>query len=273
MNTHGTDRSSVPTTPTAQQIKQLGILLGFVLEVVTRIVTRFFFGLSPDEAKALLQGKGELSKKLKVALASVFVMDADPYAEQRMYWEAFYEKYLGLATDFGSVAIPEKPIDGKWRLIFILQGLTMNAVAEAYGKILVAHDPSWSIWKYVNDLDTAITRNIRTSATAYAIWVRDEQESDEEFRGRSTSQADPDQLIGVTVLERLVHGAVHFAETKQHLDSNGITLCSGSRDADGGVPCVGWIPDDRQVSVGWYYLDDVHQRGGVRRAVSLPKAA
>jgi len=271
MNTHGTDRS-VPTAPTAQQVKQLGILLGFVLEVVTRIVTRFFFGLSPDEAKALMQGKGELSKKLKVALASVFVMDADPYAEQRMYWETFYQKYLGLAADFSTVAIPEKPIDGKWRLIFILQGLTMNAAFEAYGKILVAHDPSWSMWKYASDLDAAITRNIRTSAISYAIWVRDEQESDEEFRGRSTSQVDPDQLIGVTVLERLVHGIVHFVETKQHLDFAGITLCSGSRSADGNVPSVRWFPAHHQVGVDWYDLDNVYQRGGVRRAVSLPKA-
>lgn len=269
MNTYGTDRS----VPTAQQIKQLGIFLGFILEVVTRIVTRFFFGLSSAEAKALMQNKGVLSKKLKEALAPVFVMDADPYAEQRTYWETFYQKYLGLTADFDLVPIPERPALGEWRLVFIMKGLSMNWVAGSFRKLLIAYDPEWTLWQYVDDLDAAITRNIRTSAESYAIWVRDEQESDEEFRGRPTSQVDPDQLIGVTVLERLVHGMVHFAETKQHLDLNGITLCSGSRGTDGGVPRVLCYPDDHQVRVHWYYLDLSNQSGGVRRAVSLPKAS
>lgn len=266
MNAHGTDRN----TPS---IKQLKDLLGFVVAIVTEIVTEFFFRLSFDEAKALLQSKGSIAKKLKMALSEVFVTDADEYAAQRAYWENFYQTHFGLVADFAEVSIPEKPVDGKWRLIFIPQGLTMNAAFEAYGKILVTHDTSWSMWKYANDLDAAITRNIRTSSVSHAIWVRDEQESDEEFRGRSTEQVDPDQLIGVTVLERLVHGMVHFMETKQHLDFNGITLCSGSRRADGGVPCVRWGPDSRQVKVNWCNRGDALQCGGVRRAVSLPKVA
>lgn len=272
MNTHGTDRSVSTAVPTARQIKQLGILLGFVLEVVTRIVTRFFFELSPDEAKALLQGKGELSKKLKVALAPVFVMDADKYAAQREYWENFYRTYFGLVADFSQVAIPEKPTDGKWRLIFILKWLNMNAAAFEYQRILVEHNPQWSVLKETDDLDAVIIYNIRTSAESYAIWVRDEQESDGEFRGRSTSQSDPDQLIGVTVLERLVHGVVHFAETKQHLDHKGVTLCSGSRDVDGYIPQVFWNEDACRVRVDLCPLGGMHQDGGVRRAVSLPKA-
>ena len=263
MNTHGTDRK-------APSIRQLRDLLGFVVGIVTEIIMEFFFRLSFDEAKALLQSKGAIAKKLKMALSEVFVMDADEYAAQREYWENFYQTYLGFAADFESVAIPEKPVDGKWRLIFIPQGLSMNVAFEAYGKILIAHDSQWSMWKYTDDLDTAITHNIRTSATSYVIWVRDEQESDEEFRGRSTKQADPDQLIGVTVLERLVHGAVHFMETKQHLDFNGITLCSGSRNALGHVPDVYSKLGNRRVNVFWCNLDFANQNGGVRRAVSLP---
>ncbi len=268
MNTHGTNRS----VPTAQQIKQLGILLGFIFEVVTRIVTRFFFGLSPDEVKALMQNKGVLSKKLKEALTPVFVTDADPYAAQREYWENFYQKYLGLTADFDLVPIPEKPTDGEWRLIFILKGLMMNHTAEALRKLLVAYDPEWKLWQYADDLDAAITRNIRTSMESYAIWVRVGQESDEEFRGQTTRQADPDQLIGETLLEHLVHRIVYLVETRQHLDHTGITLCSGSRFADGHVPCAGWYPGGRQVGVGWDYLDGSFQVGGVRRVVSLPKA-
>lgn len=267
MNTHRTDRS----VPTDQQIKQLGILLTFVLDIVTRIVMRYFFALNSDEVKATLQSKGALSQKIKKALSEVFVIAADGYAAQRTYWEGMYLTHFGTEADFSEVVIPEKPQFGKWRLIFILKGLTMNHAAALYRKILVAHDPQWKLWQYADDLDVAIVRNIRTSAESYAIWVRDEQEADEEFRGQTTCQVDPDQLIGITVLERLVFGIVHLIETKQHLDVKGITLCSGSRYADGRVPCVGWFPGIRWVDVGWYDLGGSSPDGGVRRAVSLPK--
>lgn len=261
MNVHGTDRS-LPS------IRQLKDFLGFVVAIITEIATEFFFRLSPDEAKALLQNKAALGKKLKATLSEVFVMDADPYAEQRTYWETFYQKYFGFAADFSLVPIPEKPVDGEWRLIVILKGLTMNQAAEAYGKLLIAHDPEWKLWQYADDLDKAITRNIRTSAESYAIWVRVGQESDEEFRGQTTRQADPDMLIGVTLLERLIHGMVRFVETKQHLDYNGFTLCSGSRDSVGNVPRVHWNPDYRWVLVYWYDPDNSNRDGGVRRAVA-----
>lgn len=261
MTTHGTDR--VPS------IKQFKAFLGFVVAVVTEIAMQFFFRLSPDEAKALLQNKATLEKKIKSALAPVFGSCViDEYAEQRAYWENFYRKHFGMDADFGAVNIPEKPSDGRWRLIFIPKGLTMNQAAEAYRKILVMHDASWSLWRYTDDLDAAIPNNIRTSVQSYAVWVRGEQESDHEFRGQSTREADPDQLIGVTVLERLVHGAVHFVETKQHLDHVGVTLCSGSRGTDGNVPNVHWSPGSRTVDVYWRGLDDSSRNGGVRRAVS-----
>ncbi|MDO8565988.1 MAG: hypothetical protein Q7S04_02250 [Candidatus Moranbacteria bacterium] len=256
-----------------QQVKQLGILLGFILEIVTRIVTRYFFALNSDEAKATLQNKGALSKKIKVALAPVFMMAVDEYAAQRTYWEGIYLTHYGMAADFGEVTVPEKPTVGKWRLIFILKGLTMNHAAAMYRKILAAIDPPWQLVQYIDDLDAQIPYNIRTSAESYALWVRDGQEADEEFRAQTTSQADPNQLIGVTPLERLVHGAAHFVETKQHLDEKGITICSGSRNADGCVPCVCSYPDSREVCVFWYNLGYSFSAGGVRRTVALPQAA
>lgn len=268
MNTHGTDR----VVPTVQQIKQLGILLGFVLEVVTRIVTRYFFALSSDEAKALLQSKGALSAKIKEALGPVFVVVVDEYAAQRTYWEGIYRTHFGIDTDLSGIMIPPKPLEGKWRLLFILQGFTINRAIVAYCGVLVAHDSKWKVWQYMDDLD-AVTKSIRTTVESYAIWVRDEQESDQEFRGQTTRQVDSDQSVGVTLLERLIHGAVHFVETKQHLDEKGFTLCSGSRDAGGFVPGVDWRPGLRQVDVRWYDLDDAYSCGGVRRAVALPQVA
>lgn len=42
----------------------------------------------------------------------------------------------------------------------------------------------------------------------------------------------------------------------------------GSRDAGGNVPYVNWNPDNRQVNVNWYNLDNANSNGGVRREVS-----
>lgn len=266
MKNHGTDR----LIPTTQQVKQLGILLGCVVAVVTEVVTRVFFSLSSDERKALLQSKEMLATKVKKGLSKVFPAAADKYAAQRVYWEGIYSTHFGMEANFSEVVIPEKPSVGKWRLLFILKGLTMNHAAAMYRKILVTHDPKWRLWQYADDLDAAITRNTRTSAESYALWVRDEQEADEEFRGQSTRRVDPDQLIGVTVPERLVHGTVHFVETKQHLDKKGVTLCSGSRDVGGDVPGVYWGPGYCGVGVRWYDLGGSHPDDGVRRAVVLP---
>jgi hypothetical protein len=261
MNAHGTDR-------TAPSIKQLKDFLGFVVAIITEIATEFFFRLSADEAKALLQNKATIGKNLKIALSGVFVLDADPYAEQRTYWEAFYERCFEIGADFSAVVIPKKPKDGKWRLIFIRKGLKMNWVVRVFRELLVAYDPEWELWTHVDDLDKAIIRNMRTSAESYAIWVRDGQESDEEFRGQSIREADPDQWIGVTLLERLIHGMVHFVETKQHLDYKGFTLCSGSRDSGGSVPFMCWNPDYRKMNVNRIDLNHPCQPGGVRRAVA-----
>lgn len=261
MNTHGTNR-------TIPSIKQLRDFLGFVVAVITEIAAEFFCQLSSDEAKALLSNKAALGKRIKTALAPVFVIDADLYAEQRMYWETFYQKYFGLISDFSLVPIPEKPTDGEWRLVFILKWLTMNQTAEALRRLLVAHDSAWKLWQYSDDLDKTVTHDIRTSAESYAIWVRAGQESDEEFHGQTTRQADPGQLIGVTLLEHLVHRMMYFVETRQHLDYKGFTLCSGSRDLDGDVPDALWNPGGRKVDVDWSDLDYSNRSGGVRRAVA-----
>jgi len=242
MNAHGTDRP----VPTAQQIKQLGILLAYAIEIVTRVVTRYFFTLSFDEIKVLLQNKDALSKKIKVALAPVFVLTTDEYAAQRAYWESIYSKHYGMDADFSEVAVPRKPSNGKWRLIFIIKDLTMNRAAAMYRKILVDHDPECELQQTAADLDTHIPRNIRTSAESYATWVRDEPEADSGPIGQIAS----DQLVGISLLERLVYNTVHFIETKRHPDNSSMR-CPGSQTAKGCVPSVGWFLGGRKVSISW----------------------
>lgn len=84
--------------------------------------------------------------------------------------------------------------------------------------------------------------------------------------GQSAEEGDPKQE-GITLRERLFLELAYFTETGEHLDVTGYTICSGSRDSDGGVPGVYWSADYRGVGVRWY---DVGRRGatnGLRQAV------
>jgi hypothetical protein len=202
--------------------------------------------------------KKEMKAKLRKVLKEVFVDIADEFADVRANWEAYYLKAFKWTMDFSEVVVPPKP-EGEWRLIFVAKGLNCDKVYAAW---------TFPKWKYVGDgsIDAAVPTNIRTATEHYAVWVRDGVEPDAEFLGKSTKQVDTGMKIGMTLLERMVLEGKYFDETGKHLDIVGVTFCSGSRDAGGDVPGVGF--DDSKVRVDWYGLDDADAECGVRRAVS-----
>jgi hypothetical protein len=246
--------------------KQCGELARIAHGKLAEMIAVYCRGASGGEIQALL--KGGLAKTIEQQLSPLFA-NTDSHSALRTYWEKIYRDHYGLEADFSQVYVPLLPTEGKWRYIFVLKGLTMNHAAECYRRIIQAHNADWNLWKYSEDLDAVVTQNARTGAQSYVICVRDEPEPDKEYLGKSAALADPNCDIGVTLLERLVHGMIHFFETKKHLDEKGWTLCAGSRSADGGVPCVCWDPDDREVSVGWCDVRDAVSRDGLRQAVSL----
>ncbi len=250
--------------PTAKQFSELSRLAHGKL---AEVLAAYFSSASFDEMQATLKNGGGVAKQITKQLATLFA-NPDPHSALRAYWEKLYHDNYGLEADFSEVYVPLLPTEGRWRYIFILRGLTMNHATVVYKKIITTHDAEWNLWKYADDLDASVTDNIRTSAESYAICVRDEPEPDKQFLGKSTRDADPDKKIGVTLLERLVHGAVHFIETKKHLDTIGVTLCTGSRFSDGRVPGVYWSSVSREVCVSWYSVGFAFSVYGLRTAVS-----
>lgn len=159
-------------------------------------------------------------------------------------WQALFDS-AGIDCDTSKVTIPEQQ-PGFDRLIVVPKGLTMNQMVKIMrGK--------FDMWLYTDDLDKAITKNDRSNEqSAYAIWVRDRIEADEEHKRMSANDIAKAEIVGITVLERLLYELMYFDETGKHLDIKNITLCSGSRRAGGRVPCVYWDPDNRKVDVDWY---------------------
>lgn len=246
MSKNGTDLKS------PKFFTKLGILVGFTMEVIAAI----FMKMSEAQLQHWIGEKESIRKQL----LKMFEV-TDVFLEEKEQWRKFYQKHFSLDLNFADVVIPKKPIEGAWRLLIIAQGLTLNQVYGAMSK-------AFQCWRYKDDLDANVTKNIRDTKIAYAIWVRDGVEPDENYLGKSTNQADPNMTIGVTLLERMIYEIVYFDETGKHLDVKGVTFCTGSRDSDGSVPFVAWGPDNQEVRVDWYNLAQAYAKYGLREAVS-----
>lgn len=239
---HGTKSQEI-------SLEQTGALAGFVTGFLVKV-------LSPEQVVYWIGHKVELKQKL----CEVFRV-VDEYVELREEWQKFWKDQLGWSVDFSRVIIPPKPKTGSWRLLVLPKNLTNN-------KLFARMEQLFTCWKYADDLDAAVPINARTTASHYAVWVRDGVEPDEEFLSRSTREADPDMKIGITLLERMTFSLKYFVETANHLDIKGGTWCSGSRGSGGDVPCVGWNPNDGAVRVFRYDVDYSYSGWGIRRAVS-----
>lgn len=96
-------------------------------------------------------------------------------------------------------------------------------------------------WQYCNDLDKDVTANSRTAQNgAYAVWLRDRVEADEDTANQSANDLDARNFKGNTLLERILMELEYFDRTGQHLDIQNVTLCTGSRNSDGHVPHCSW---------------------------------
>ena len=229
--------------------EQLCSLAGFIVEFLAT-----FFNAS--QVKYWLEHKTELKNKLREVFSIV-----DEHVSIREEWQKFYKNHFGWDIDFSQVIIPVMPTNGKWRLLFIPKGMTLNFAFKICEKLFAS-------WKYCDDLDKAISKNIRNTSIHYAVWVRDEVEPDAETLGKSTRKADPDMKIGITLLERIIFEIKYFTETGNHLDVKGATFCSGSRNSGGDVPgaCLSGYGRFRMY---YSFLDDSDSGYGIRSAVSL----
>lgn len=236
--------------PVFKRFEKLGLLAGFIVEFLATI-------FSDDQIDYHLGHKNELKKKLR----EVFSI-TDEFQEIREEWQKFYREKFNWTVDFSTVIIPAMPTNGKWRLIFIPKGMTMNLAFKIASGLFKS-------WRYTDDLDSAVTKNIRNTENNYAIWVRDEVEPDQEFLGKSTRQSDPDIKIGITLLERIIFEIKYFTETSKHLDVKGLTYCSGSRNVDGLVPYA-YLNDNGLFNVSWGGIDFSDSKYGIRSVVSNP---
>lgn len=228
---------------------EIGVLAGIIIEFLVAL-------FNPAQVKYWLGHKTELKKRLREVFSMI-----DEYTTVREEWASFYKKHFDWDVNFSQIVIPERPKVGKWRLLFIPKGMTMNISFSIASKL-------FKTWRYFDDLDSSVTKNCRTASEHYAVWVRDAVEPDTETLGQSTRKTDSDMKIGITLLERIIFEIKYFSETEKHLDIKGLTFCSGSRISDGDVPYADWS-NGLELGVGRIELDHYNSGYGIRSAVSL----
>jgi hypothetical protein len=213
----------------------------------TEIQTTQLQGIPPlsfADADNILSHKGSFMDDIRAVYAKYSVEWQTN--KSLMEWFHFYKEHFGLELNFTGLNILERH-EGFDRLIVVAQGVTIQQAYDRCKKL-------FGVWKYTDkDLDSAIPTNDRDPKNGtYAIWVRDTVEADEQFKNKSANDLKSEQHVGITVLERLIYELKYFKETGKHLDIDNWTLCSGSRNAGGGVPCVRWRRGDSTVRVDWY---------------------
>jgi len=107
------------------------------------------------------------------------------------------------------------------------------------------------IWIYDKEELNKITSDRKGD---YTVYFRDRVEADEELKSKSADDLSREGIKGITLEERLVLEIDYFNKTGKHLDIENVTLCSGSRYSDGGVPDVDFV--DGGVGVYWHYSSD-----------------
>jgi hypothetical protein len=225
---------------------------GQMKELIATVTEGIPSSLSFDVAQRLIGKKRNITKKVKEFFLA---NDVNNHSELIVEWQALYKKLFGKEYDLSNVIVPERPSEGRWRLL-IIADLTLE---QLYAKC----KERFKCWRWMNDdLDKKVTWNERDAKNgAYAIWVKDEVEADEELKNLSANNIKAKSIITETLAERLIYELKFFDETGSHLDINSWTLCTGSRYDDGNVPYVFWNSGD-ELCVDWCYPDDA--RGVLR---------
>lgn len=225
---------------------------GQIKELASALVEAIPSNITIDDAQYWIGKKGKLAKEVRKIFA-----DKNQYADLIQDWQDFYYDVFGIKADFSNLVIPEKR-KGFDRLIVVAQGVTPQYL---YDKC----DGLFKVWKWTDkNLDEIVVSDRTAKNGAYAIWVRDRVEADEELRNLSANQLKKQGMPGITLEERLIYELKYFKETGKHLDIKNWTLCLGSRYSDGFVPSAFWSGDCGEMSVGGCHSGDAG--GGYGRA-------
>jgi len=201
---------------------------GQMKDIISAVVQAIPTNMSFDTAQYWIGKKTNLGDEIRNIFSKL-----NPLAGFITEWQNFYRNVFGIKADFTNLRIPEKS-QGFDRLIIMAQGITPQRIYDKCAEL-------FPVWKWTDEnLDKIVTSDRLAKNDAYAVWVRDRVEADEELKNLSANDLKRQNIVGITLEERLVYELKYFKEAGKHLDINNVTLCSGSHYSDGDVPNVYW---------------------------------
>lgn len=202
-------------------------------------------GLSLEEMTLLRSDKALTREVVKLIKSRTKIETSDILTT----WQKIYHQWFDIEIDVSGLQVPEIYNPEKHFLVLVAKDITMNAVVKAMKK-------RFNVYLYTEDLDSSVTKNDRNPQDGnYLVLFSRNIEADKEFKNMSANDLAKKGHNGITLLERLLLEVLYYSETKEHLDINNWTLCSGSRDSDGLVPYVGWYSDYDELGVHCYDPD------------------
>jgi hypothetical protein len=204
--------------------------LGQLKEIVATLVQTVPTDLSSYDAQRIIENKGWLIGEVH----DLFTLRTLLLDE----WRLFYHEVFGLDVNFSTLKIPKR-LTGITRLLVVDKGLSLKRVIETSKKHYGVEDGPSGRYYYGDQYTRGV--HDRVPAEPYAVWVRDQVDPDLKYKDLPARLLKERAVQGVTLLEHLLFHLKYFRETGQHLDSNrNDTLCLGSRDAYGCIPCVSY---------------------------------
>lgn len=173
-------------------------------------------------------------------IKSILSEPVSKYCKLVTDWEEFYSEYFKVSIDLKGVAIPEKPKHLRrfnLRLLIIVPAISVDRVMKQMNK----HFPI----KMEVSGEKGKMSNVHDRHECYAIWVIDTREPLKEFIGKSAKWASENKFVGETFQEHLLHDFKYWVENKKHLDNKTMTICCGSRLANGLIPIVNCRKNDK----------------------------
>ena len=218
--------------------------------------------LDPDKVRIDLGSKGALGRDLGKFFRDRYAAPS-PLIDMALYTRFFQEIY-GKTVDLSTLLVPVKPEYESWPVVVVPGLVTNNDRFEASGKLF------GGAWRYVDDLNT-VHDIVERPKGPYVVWVKAVVEADQDLANVSAETIVERKLNTLTLGERLDLGLQHFFAKKEHLDTANVSLCAGSRYADGSVPYVRWFPAYRKRYVDTYGVRSAAPHLRARAAV-VPEA-
>jgi hypothetical protein len=233
--------------------EKLGKLMAELWRQALRGLRQQGKGLTLEQLQAVVEHRNPFEVAKQVVFRGVNVLVEE--------WKKFYKEVFDLDADFSGLQLPAQREVFNW-LVILIQGMTAQKLFDKCKELFNA-------WKWTDkNLDEIIKSDRNPANGAYAVWFRARKEADEELKNLSANDLKQRNIPGITLEERLVLELFFYWKNKKHLDIDNVTLCSGSRYADGGVPSAHWSGDDGKFGVGWYDPDDAVGHLRAREVVS-----